>query len=249
MKSFQLINLVLEGRSPHEIISGAIFDFAGYLTTRDETIKVGASAEASPIVDRIRDWASTRDLSIDDADVQGWQSVLDRVVAGEDPAAIVAEITTTDMIATYPKPMGLVRKDRENNNRKKLIPGCPGPGPYARHKQQNNEDLSEAQSAKKIKDALPVKPVKLKTWNFEFTLQQIVRQTEGSDRELSREHDITQAALGVGYAYETGRLPGEVHLKLRRMNGMETIQLIGEIADKKLTQARVPEYLIKKYSS
>ena len=106
------------------------------------------------------------------------------------------------------------------------------------------ESMIEARQDKVILDALYTKPAKAKSWSFEFALQQVIRQTEG-DRELSDNNDITQAALGVEYAYTTGRLPGGVHLKLRRMNGLETIKLIGQIAKQKLTQARVPEYLIK----
>jgi hypothetical protein len=104
-----------------------------------------------------------------------------------------------------------------------------------------------SKSAKKIKGALPVKPAKIKTWTFEFTLKEIIHQTEGMDRSLSKEHAIAQAALGIGYAYETGRLPGGAHLKLRRMNGIETIQLVGEVADKNLTQADTVHYLLDKY--
>jgi hypothetical protein len=227
MRSKDLISLVLEGQSPHDVIAGAVFDFAGYLTTRDETIKVGAKANAAPMADHVKQWAMQRQLDIDNADVEHWESALLRVMAGESPSAVVDEMTKQAMIATYPKPMGMVKNKRK----------------------QDNEDITEAQSAKKIKAALPVKPAKLKQWSFEFALQQIARQTEGSDRELSKEHAIAQASYGIAYAYETGRLPGEIHLKLRRMNGLETIQLVGEVADENLTQARVPEYLIKKYSS
>lgn len=44
-------------KTVEELIMGAIFDFAAYLTTRDETIKVGAKADASPMVELIKDWS------------------------------------------------------------------------------------------------------------------------------------------------------------------------------------------------
>ncbi len=54
------------------IISGAIFDFAGYLTTREKVIEVGSSSNASPIVELIIEWAKLRNLNSEDADVEYW---------------------------------------------------------------------------------------------------------------------------------------------------------------------------------
>lgn len=58
------------------VISGAIFDFAGYLTTRPEAIAVGATAEAAPVCDLVKEWAELRGLSLDDAAVLSWQEAL-----------------------------------------------------------------------------------------------------------------------------------------------------------------------------
>jgi hypothetical protein len=60
-----------------QIIAGAIFDFAGFLTTRDKVIKVGASAKASPVADLVKEWANMRELSLDDAAVMWWSDVLE----------------------------------------------------------------------------------------------------------------------------------------------------------------------------
>jgi len=57
----------------HPIIAGAIYDFAGFLTTRDSVIPVGASENASPIVDLLKEWANLRELQLNDAAVQSWQ--------------------------------------------------------------------------------------------------------------------------------------------------------------------------------
>lgn len=54
------------------IISGAIFDFAAYLTTREEVIEVGSSVEASSMVKLITEWAKLRNLNYHDADVKNW---------------------------------------------------------------------------------------------------------------------------------------------------------------------------------
>ena len=66
------------------VISGAIFDFAGYLTTRPKVIEVGSAANASPMVELIKEWADLRGLSLDDAAVQSWQEWLP---TGAAPAA------------------------------------------------------------------------------------------------------------------------------------------------------------------
>jgi len=54
-------------------IAGALFDFAGYLTTRDSPTTFGACYDASPVVKLLTDWAKERGLSLDDAMVKGWE--------------------------------------------------------------------------------------------------------------------------------------------------------------------------------
>ena len=60
-----------------QIIAGAIFDFAGFLTTRDKVIKVGSTANAAPVADLVKEWADMRKLSLDDVAVSWWQDVLE----------------------------------------------------------------------------------------------------------------------------------------------------------------------------
>lgn len=54
------------------IISGALFDFCGYLTTRDEAITAGAQHHPSPLLDELEKWAAKRHLSLEEADVMRW---------------------------------------------------------------------------------------------------------------------------------------------------------------------------------
>lgn len=54
-------------------IAGALFDFAGFLTTREKLIVVGSTADAAPIADLVKEWAGLRELSLDDAAVRSWQ--------------------------------------------------------------------------------------------------------------------------------------------------------------------------------
>jgi hypothetical protein len=58
------------------IIAGALFDFMGWLTTRDERLVLSGADEAGPAVDAIRDFAKMRGLSLDDARVLDWQDTI-----------------------------------------------------------------------------------------------------------------------------------------------------------------------------
>ena len=58
------------------VIAGAIFDFSGFLTTREGVIEVGATVNASPVADLIQEWAELRGLSLADAAVLSWQDLL-----------------------------------------------------------------------------------------------------------------------------------------------------------------------------
>ena len=60
----------------HLLISGAIYDFAGFLTTREKTIQVGARVGADIVVDLLKEWAALRGLKLDDAAVLSWQEWL-----------------------------------------------------------------------------------------------------------------------------------------------------------------------------
>ncbi len=57
----------------HDVVAGAIFDFAGFLTTHKDKIGVGSSANAGPMVERIKEWSDKRGLSLENPDVFGWQ--------------------------------------------------------------------------------------------------------------------------------------------------------------------------------
>lgn len=73
------------------MISGAIFDFAGFLTTRSSTIEIGSKANATHVVELIKEWAALRGVSLDDADVTLWR---DRLIAHQ-----LAIIPLTDVLS------------------------------------------------------------------------------------------------------------------------------------------------------
>ena len=73
------------------MISGAIFDFAGFLTTRPSTIEIGAKADATHVVELIKEWAALRGLSLDNADVTLWR---ERLITHQ-----LASLPLTDVLA------------------------------------------------------------------------------------------------------------------------------------------------------
>ena len=56
------------------VIAGALFDFMGWLTTRDERLVLSGADEAGPAVEAITAFSKMRGLSLDDAKVQDWQN-------------------------------------------------------------------------------------------------------------------------------------------------------------------------------
>ena len=72
------------------LISGAIYDFAGFLTTREKTIQVGSRVGADIVVDLLKEWAALRGLKLDDAAVLSWQEWL----SPTPPAPSVPEVAT-----------------------------------------------------------------------------------------------------------------------------------------------------------
>jgi hypothetical protein len=58
----------------HAVIAGALFDFMGWLTSRKERIVLSSADNASPAVEAITEFAKMRNLSLDDAKVQDWNT-------------------------------------------------------------------------------------------------------------------------------------------------------------------------------
>ena len=75
------------------IVCGAIFDFAGWLTTRSESVTCSGAHDAGPMVELIREWAELRGLSLDDANVLHWTDH----ISGNDPWAPSTTTSKYDM--------------------------------------------------------------------------------------------------------------------------------------------------------
>ncbi len=56
------------------VITGALFDFAAYLTCRPGTLTIGSTHESSPMVEVLKEWADLREISLDDAEVLEWKT-------------------------------------------------------------------------------------------------------------------------------------------------------------------------------
>lgn len=59
--------------APPSTINGALFDFAGYLTTRKPSFPVGSDANAAHVIEHMKAWAAERGHNLDEADVYGWK--------------------------------------------------------------------------------------------------------------------------------------------------------------------------------
>ena len=58
------------------LVAGALFDFAGYLTTLPEPLAIGAAEFSGPMVEHLKKWAETRNLPLDEAAVMSWQDAI-----------------------------------------------------------------------------------------------------------------------------------------------------------------------------
>ena len=60
----------------HSHIAGVLFDFMGWLTTREKRLTLSSTDEAGPAVEAITAFAKMRGLRLEDAQVEHWQAIL-----------------------------------------------------------------------------------------------------------------------------------------------------------------------------
>lgn len=73
------------------IVAGAIYDFAGFMTTRPVSVSIGASEACGPVVDLITSFAEKRGLDLEEAAVQSWNLCIGRDVQPPTEATIAAK--------------------------------------------------------------------------------------------------------------------------------------------------------------
>jgi hypothetical protein len=60
----------------HSHIAGVLFDFMGWLTSREKRLTLSSTDEAGPAVEAITEFAKMRDLRLEDAQVEHWRAIL-----------------------------------------------------------------------------------------------------------------------------------------------------------------------------
>jgi hypothetical protein len=60
----------------HSVVAGALFDFMGWLTSREKRLILSSVDEASPAVEAITEFAKKRNLSLKNAEVGYWMEFL-----------------------------------------------------------------------------------------------------------------------------------------------------------------------------
>lgn len=60
----------------HSHIAGVLFDFMGWLTSREKRLTLSSTDEAGPAVEAITTFAKMRGLRLEDAQVEHWQAIL-----------------------------------------------------------------------------------------------------------------------------------------------------------------------------
>lgn len=67
------------------IISGALFDFAGFLTTlpKERAVTLSGAHPATPVADLLTEWAKTRGLNLDEANAEDWEAALTAAPAAQ----------------------------------------------------------------------------------------------------------------------------------------------------------------------
>lgn len=84
----------------HKAISGALFDFAGFLTTRPKSTPFGSCEDANAAVELLQEWAGTRGLQLDEADVMRWSEALAAPVVPK-----TVQERNNAVVALYDKPV------------------------------------------------------------------------------------------------------------------------------------------------
>jgi hypothetical protein len=57
-----------------KIVSGALYDFCGYITTLKNPILVGGTEDPSDLLDALIKWSKGRGLDVNDPDIYGWNT-------------------------------------------------------------------------------------------------------------------------------------------------------------------------------
>jgi len=76
----------------HDIVSGALFDFGGFLTSLDDDFMVGSHSDASHFADLIGDFHKRRGLTMWNSDVESWQKKIGSRIASRVAVAALSAV-------------------------------------------------------------------------------------------------------------------------------------------------------------
>jgi hypothetical protein len=110
---------LVQGNS-REDIAGAIFDFAGYLTTLKEPVTFGASKNATPMVEHIQTWAQKRGLELTEANVESWNS--EKMVSITNTGLWVDREAMQDVVVNLQEEYQKIQKQLSEPKRVEVIP-------------------------------------------------------------------------------------------------------------------------------
>jgi hypothetical protein len=92
----------------HSHIAGVLFDFMGWLTTREKRLTLSSTDEAGPAVEAITAFAKMRGLRLEDAQVEHWQTILTTPPA--------QEFVCSTGLCHYRKPLTAPQEKRNDTN-------------------------------------------------------------------------------------------------------------------------------------
>ena len=85
----------------HSVVAGALFDFMGWLTSREKRLILSSVDEASPAVEAITEFAKKRNLSLKYAEVGYWTEFLatpPQQEAKDEPVALKMDVIVVNLV-------------------------------------------------------------------------------------------------------------------------------------------------------
>lgn len=105
------------------IVAGAVFDFAGFMTTRSEVIEVGSVAAAGPVAELVKEWAELRGLDLANADVLSWQLHITRASLPATPEPVLdVRCEGCGYMTHHREHMGCVRSAKQHTHPAPSVP-------------------------------------------------------------------------------------------------------------------------------
>lgn len=73
MKNEFQVNTV-QNKTINNTVTGALYDFMGYVTTRKTAVTFGSAFDANPAVRLLEEFCNLRGLDLTEPDIKGWEA-------------------------------------------------------------------------------------------------------------------------------------------------------------------------------